>query len=170
MSVPRANSLAIYTTVLVSHIPIAKSSDNTFPRGLPGSFVAQNPTFDFDRSFYNVSQGSERSIRYLKFDSSSEKFSFPIKNSACYESNIKIIFVNESKVTFYGAHSPEWFSRHATKMIDGGGSCEYQQRPLATDLPISNMQFPTDPPRSTICYGDGDVQGIYQQRSWLTRC
>lgn len=34
---------------------------------------------------------------------------------------------------------------------------------------VSNMQFPTDPPRSTICYGD-DVQGIYQQRSWLTRC
>lgn len=41
-------------------------------------------------------------------------------------------------------------------MIDGGGPCEYKQpRPLATDLPISNMQFPTDPPRSTICYGDG---------------
>jgi len=55
------------------------------------------------------------------------------------------------------------------KMTDAGGSCEYQQRPLATNLPISNMQFPTDPPRSTICYGDGDVQGTYQQRGWLTR-
>jgi len=50
------------------------------------------------------------------------------------------------------------------KMTDAGGPCEYQQRPLATNLPISNMQFPTDPPRSTICYGDGDVQEIYQQR------
>jgi len=52
----------------------------------------------------------------------------------------------------------------ATKMIDGGGLCEYQQRPLATDLSISNMQFPTDPPRSTICYGDGDVQGTSTAR------
>lgn len=62
MSVPRANSLAIYTTDLVSHIPIAKPPDTTFPRGLPGSFVAQNPTFDFDRFITFRKDQRDRSV------------------------------------------------------------------------------------------------------------